>query len=53
MCMLNLNFKTLGEILVCDTWGGSIIFLTMCMLIPNFKILGEILVCHTWGANHL
>ena len=54
MCMLNLNFKILCEILVCHTaWGVNHLF-TMCMLNLNFKILGEILVCHTaWGVNHL
>ena len=27
ICRLNLNFKILGELLVCDSWGGgSIIF---------------------------
>ena len=52
MCMLNLNFKILGEILVCHTRGINHL-LTMCMLNLNFKILGEILVCHTGGINHL
>ena len=47
MCMLNLNFKILGEILVCHTTWGVNHLLTMCMLSINFKILGEILVCHT------
>ena len=53
--MLNLNFKILGEILVCHTAQREINdLLTMCMLNLNFKILGEILVCHTaWAVNHL
>ena len=49
MCMLNLIFKILAEILVCHT-GGVNHLLTMCMLSLIFKILGEILVCHTGGS---
>ena len=43
MCILNLNFKILGEILVCLTAQKMelIHFLTMCMLNLNFTILGE------------
>ena len=52
MCMLNLNCKNLGEILVCHTAQKVVNnFLTMCMLNLNFKILGEILVCHTTGES--
>ena len=53
--MLNLNFKILGEILVCHTAQNVVNnFLTMCMLNPNCKNVGEILVSHTaWGVNHL
>ena len=51
MCMLNLNFKILGEILVCHTAWGVNHLLTMCMLNLNCKILGEILVCHTAGES--
>ena len=51
MYMLNLNFKILGEILVCHTGGGGVNhLLTMSMLNLNFKTLGEILVCHTGGS---
>ena len=50
MCKLNLNFKILGEILVCHTWGGQS-SVTMCRLNLNFKILSEILVCHTMGVS--
>ena len=53
MCMLNLNCKILGEILVCHTAWGVNHLLTMCMLNLNFKILGEILVHTAWGVNHL
>ena len=55
LCMLKLNCKILGEILVCHTAQRVIInFLNMCMLNLNCKILGEILVCHTaWGVNDL
>ena len=48
MYMLNLNFKILGEILVCHTAQGGQSSLTMCRLNLNFKILVEILVCYTW-----
>ena len=44
MCSLNLNFKILGEILVCHTMGGGgQSSLTMCRINLNFKILGEII----------
>ena len=47
MCMLNLNCKIVGEILVCHIHRRGVNhLLTMCMLNLNFKILGEILVCH-------
>ena len=50
MCMLNINFKILGEILVSHTgWVNHL--LTMCMLNLNCKILGEILVFHITGES--
>ena len=56
MCKLNLNFKILGEIMVCHTgildWGveGNLL-LAMCRLNLNFKILLEILVHHMGGQS--
>ena len=35
MCMLNINFKILGEILVSQLHGGVNHLLTMCMLNIN------------------
>ena len=42
MCRLNLNFKIVGELLVCHMGGQS--SLTMCRLNLNIKNVGEILV---------
>ena len=53
-CMLNLNFKILGEMMVTHTWGvgGGQSSFTRCMLNLNFKILGQMMVNHTWGVHH-
>ena len=52
MCMLNHNFKILGEIPgLSYLEEGVNNLLMMCMVNLNFQILGEILVCHTGGGQ--
>ena len=52
MCMLNLNFKILGRMMVTHTLRGKSSF-TMCRLNLNFKILGEMMVTPQGGQSFL